>query len=217
MTIISHVRGAIMANVNNLPFIQNSGAHGAPEEIFTQANNKQTDIPHLIDFAFRTGQTSKELPPLVRDSSYLASNELQATNSCELPVGSSNDIYVDQMTICPEPFGLCSGSHRVVVTGMYRNIPFTVSIEEMEIANSPTCGYRGEFVTMAFGDGLCLSEPFKFLSALVPELIGVRLVYNTVNRGNNWRDRFLFEFTNHDKIISQGCELSEEASDCMWY
>jgi len=206
-----------MANVNHLSLIQNSGAHGAPESIFIQVDNKQTDIPHLIDFAFRAGQTSKELPPSITDNSYYTSGEFSESDSCELPDGSSDDIYVDQMTICPEPFGLCSGSHRVVVTGMYRNIPFTVSIEEMEIENSPTCGYSGEFITMAFGDGLCLSEPFKFLSALVPELIGVQLVYRTVNRGKNWKERFLFEFTNHDEIISQNCELSEEASGCMWY
>lgn len=100
-----------MPGVNDIPLFGNIRAIATSPETYTSFIPSQTDIPHLIDISRRQGHLNQ---------------------IC------TEDGYVDEVTTCPEPNGLCSGSHRVILGGIYRGARFLASIEDIE---GRLCGY----------------------------------------------------------------------------
>lgn len=188
---------------------------GPPVEELTGSGWYQTDIPHLIGWlqSFPAGPAIS--PMCLMDN---------GATICrfEPPASPKTDFHIERRTVCPSPFFLNSGAHRVVFDTVFNSKKFLVAIEEIE---DWLCRYKGEMFYIAPQDesarSLAMAGGKNFalelLGAIVFQSTGRRLNLSTNMRRGNPGDKIGVAIVTPDEITSDGCRLTEAASRCFLY
>ncbi len=116
---------------------------------------------------------------------------------------------IDVVTVCESEHFWSSGAHRVIFSGIFRELPYVVAVEEVETGE---CVPLTDAVYIGIDNALVLNLDYtKLLKSLVYASTGVELYLNT----NNRKEEIRFHFMPRDDLYVQGCKLSEEANHCF--
>lgn len=182
------------------------------------------DIPHWLDFLFFGKEGSS------------VDHSIDFSRSSDNNYENENDVMkLNRMVICGKTLKKNSGSHRTNFLGRYFGGEFYVSVLEKE---SLGCLPRGEIVYISAVDksaqeqlkewqqsGCVEEKVLNVLSAFIYSAVGCwpefpENITETICTSHGCRGLNLSRFEivvvdDHSKLQGQGCDLTEEASDCL--
>lgn len=180
----------------------------------------KVDVSHAYQALLQGSSRVSEIP---------CENGLPAT-CYQLNERGSNSCYIEELIVCGKPRWFNSGSHRIMMQGIFQGERFAMTVEENE---DVFCEPEGEVVYVAaetLEGEVMLKKGDKFVIRMLASFMKLstgkdpsfpeiyfRDYCHSLGCTRVFRERFTIYHADYQDLQAQDCTLSEEADDCLLY